>query len=60
MGRESLLTACRTVGGTEQLGVVIADDAGSGALVMATVCLAHPTDEQEARTRDALLNADFT
>ena len=58
--RQSVLTACRAVGGTEQLGAVIADDAGSDELVVATACLSHPTDAQDRQIRDALTNADFT
>jgi hypothetical protein len=60
VGRESVLSACRAVGGTTQLGSEIADGSGSAVLIEATVCLARPTAAQEALARDALLTADFT
>ncbi len=59
VGTESVLQACRTVGGTEQSGVLITDASGSDLLVEATLCLSRPTASQRARTRDLLLNASF-
>ncbi|MBY8880555.1 hypothetical protein [Actinacidiphila acidipaludis] len=60
IGDEDLFTACRSVGGTEQLGTQITDPSGSAVLVIATACLAHPRPAQEAQVRDVLTTADFT
>jgi len=57
---EELFTACRSVGGTEQLGTQLSDGSGSAVLVNATACLAHPQPAQEAQVRDLLTTADFT
>jgi hypothetical protein len=59
VGAEPVVQACRAVGGTDQMGVTIADGSGSSALIVATVCLSHPTVQQQAQTRDVLMNADF-
>ncbi len=57
---ESVLGACRAVGGTEQLGAMLADGSGSPAVVVATACLADPTPEQETRARELIAGADFS
>ncbi len=57
-GAEQVVPACRTVGGTAQLGTTIVDGTGS-ALVMVTVCLSDPVEPQESRVRDLLMAADF-
>jgi hypothetical protein len=57
---ESVVDACRAVGGTEQLGALLADGSGSPAVVVATACLADPTPEQETRARELIAGADFS
>jgi hypothetical protein len=57
---ESVFGACRAVGGTEQLGALLADGSGSPAVVVATACLADPTPEQETRARELIAGADFS
>lgn len=57
---QQVLTACRTVGGTEQLGRVILGAVDSPVMVAATACLAHPRPAQEARVRAVLSTAFVT
>jgi hypothetical protein len=59
-GDESLVTACRSVGGTVQVGTELTDRSGSAVLVVATACLSHPGPAQRARVHDILTTADFT
>jgi hypothetical protein len=54
------VTACRTVGGTEQLTVEFPDRSGSDVLIEATACLSQNTVAQQARLRDVLTTADFS
>jgi hypothetical protein len=55
-----MVTSCRSVGGTVQLGGLIADMSGSDVLIQVTVCLAGPTAARQAQVQDALTAADFT
>jgi hypothetical protein len=56
---EGVLSACRAVGGTAELGRTVIDASGSSVVVAATACLAHPRPAQEARVRALLAGADF-
>ncbi|MFI1091632.1 hypothetical protein [Streptomyces sp. NPDC020917] len=60
VGNETVVTACRSVGGTVQLGTQLTDRSGSAVVVVATACLSHPGPAQLARVRDVLTTADFT
>lgn len=56
----AVLGACRAVGGTAQTDAMIADASGSDLLVQVSVCLAGPTDAEQAQIKDALMSADFS
>ncbi|MYS20360.1 hypothetical protein GA0115240_119024 [Streptomyces sp. DvalAA-14] len=59
LGDEQLVPACRNVGGTSQWGALVADPAGSDALVEVTVCLSRPTAHVQTQVRDMVRTADF-
>ncbi len=58
VGEELPYTACRTVGGTRQLGTSVVGEAGSSTVVRVTACLAQPSSAQLALAEDLLSTAD--
>jgi len=54
-----LLGACRAVGGTEQIGGVVAEPGGAPVAAVASACLAHPTADGRALVDTVLATAAF-
>lgn len=59
IGEEAPYKACRTVGGTRQLGASIVDQAGSSTVVTVTACLAQPSAAQLAQAEAVVTTAAF-
>jgi hypothetical protein len=52
-------SACLAVTGTRQMGRTMVGSEGSGTVVWAVACLAHPSPAQTTRVRDLIGSADF-
>lgn len=52
-------SSCLAVTGTRQMGRTMVGSGGSGTVVWAVACLAHPSAAQTARVRDLIGSADF-
>jgi hypothetical protein len=60
--KKNAVSACRTVGGTEQLeaSYALPGQENSPWLLEATACLSWPTAAQQTQVRDVLMTADFS